>query len=146
MDTNSPVSDEPVQKSERRAAPGVDYWAVEYKYITATQVEHTLKKPLEPGVCIYNLVDVFDGNRLVIYPGYAWDGPSGPAVDTPKFMLPSLVHDVLYQMMREGVIPPDYKRHADKEMRRLAKATGMWAPRRWWSYTAVKWFGGNSAK
>ena len=33
--------------------------------------------------------------RLEIADGYAWDGPSGPAIDTKNFMRGSLVHDVL---------------------------------------------------
>ncbi len=31
---------------------------------------------------------------------YAWDGPSGPTIDTRDFMRGSLVHDALYQLMR----------------------------------------------
>ncbi|HUS89668.1 MAG TPA: hypothetical protein VMW91_10000, partial [Desulfosporosinus sp.] len=42
-------------------------------------------------------------NYIVIHKGYAWDGPSGPTFDTPNFMLGSLVHDVFYQAMREGL-------------------------------------------
>jgi hypothetical protein len=34
--------------------------------------------------------------------GYAWNGPSGPTLDTRNFMRGSLVHDALYQLMREG--------------------------------------------
>ena len=37
---------------------------------------------------------------LTIKDGYAWDGPSGPTIDTPNFMTPSLVHDAIYQLMR----------------------------------------------
>ncbi len=33
--------------------------------------------------------------------GYAWDGPSGPTIDTKNFMRGSLVHDALYQLMRQ---------------------------------------------
>ena len=32
---------------------------------------------------------------LIIKKGYAWDGPSGPTIDTPNFMRGSLVHDAL---------------------------------------------------
>jgi hypothetical protein len=50
---------------------------------------------------------------LTIKAGYAWDGPSGPTYDTDSFMRGSLVHDALYQLMREEVIPSSYKKYAD---------------------------------
>jgi len=37
-----------------------------------------------------------DGN-LTIKKKYAWDGPSGPTIDTKTFMRGSLVHDAFYQ-------------------------------------------------
>lgn len=43
-----------------------------------------------------------DGD-LSIRRGYSWDGPSGPTIDTGTFMRGSLVHDFLYQLLREGV-------------------------------------------
>ena len=39
---------------------------------------------------------------LWIRHGYAWDGPSGPTIDTKDGMRGSLVHDALYQLMRDG--------------------------------------------
>ena len=39
---------------------------------------------------------------LTVKKGYAWDEPSGPTIDTLNFMRGSLVHDALYQLMREG--------------------------------------------
>ena len=54
---------------------------------------------------------------LQIERGYAWDGPSGPTVDTKTFMRASLVHDALYQMIRLGVLDKSLREHADKLMR-----------------------------
>ena len=56
---------------------------------------------------------------LIIKKGYAWDGPSGPTIDTPNFMRGSLVHDALYQLMREGQLDKD--RHRDAADRQLQK-------------------------
>jgi hypothetical protein len=44
---------------------------------------------------------------------YGWDGASGPTLDTPSTMFASLVHDALYQLLREGKLPPEYREKAD---------------------------------
>ena len=71
---------------------------------------------------------------LTIVAGYAWDGPSGPTLDTDDVMTPSLIHDCLYQLMAEGFLPSNYRRAADKELTRLMKDRGVnWLRRRiWW--------------
>ena len=47
---------------------------------------------------------------LTIRTGYAWDGPSGPTIDTKTFMRGSLEHDALYQLIRERLLPQAYFR------------------------------------
>lgn len=74
---------------------------------------------------------------LKILKGYAWDGPSGPAIDTKTFMRGSLVHDALYQLMREGLLPLSYKNSADKIMHEICLKDGMNKIRAWWCYRAV---------
>jgi len=86
-----------------------------------------------------------EDGQLQIVRGYAWDGPSGPAVDTKNFMRGSLVHDALYQLMREGLLSPDYRAVADRELKRICLEDGMSRLRAWWVYTAVKSFGGPSS-
>ncbi len=87
-----------------------------------------------------------DGS-LAIKAGYKCDGPSGPTIDTPDFMIGSFVHDVLYQCMRLGFL--DYKVYrllADKELYRICRLCGM----PWWRasyvYNAVRWFAEECAK
>ena len=76
---------------------------------------------------------------LYIKAGYSWDGPSGPAFDTPNFMRASLVHDALYQLMREGHLDADkWRAKADDEMYRLCREDGMTAIRAWWCYQGVR--------
>jgi len=41
---------------------------------------------------------------LYVYPGYFWDGPSSFTYDTIAFVIGSLPHDVIYQMLRECLI------------------------------------------
>ena len=84
---------------------------------------------------------------LYIFNGYAWDGPSGPAIDTKNFMIGSLVHDGLTQLMAEGYLDPDvWREPIDKELIRLTKNDGMSAPRRAWVYAGVRFGGGPSAR
>jgi hypothetical protein len=80
---------------------------------------------------------------LTIAKGYAWDGPSGPAIDTPNFMRGSLIHDALYQLIRTGVLREDIDRDkADRLLQQVVLEDGMSRLRAWWVYTAVSIFGG----
>ena len=82
---------------------------------------------------------------LTIRADYAWDGPSGPTIDTENFITPSLIHDALYQLMREGHLDPiEYKEPADKLLVKMCKDRGMNPIRRWWTYRGVFRFGGGS--
>ena len=84
--------------------------------------------------------------RLEIADGYAWDGPSGPAIDTKNFMRGSLVHDALYQLMRDGGLDKSkWRKAADDELARICREDGMTRWRAWWVRTAVRWFANPSA-
>ena len=86
-----------------------------------------------------------DGN-LVIKKGYAWDGPSGPTIDTLNFMRGSLVHDALYQLMREEYLDKNmYREPADKLLQKMCKQDGMSSLRAWWVYLGVHIGGDPSA-
>lgn len=61
-------------------------------------------------------------NVLHIYKGYSWDGASGPTWDTNDTITPSLVHDVLYQAIREGLLSPTRRFDADIEFYQLMRA------------------------
>jgi len=79
---------------------------------------------------------------LTIRVGYAWDGPSRPAIHTRNFMRASLVHDALYQLMREDELDRcKFKEPADRLLRSICKEDGMNFARAWWVYKAVSWCG-----
>lgn len=93
----------------------------------------------------YIRLDV-DG-MLSIKEGYAWDGPSGPTVDTKDSMRGSLVHDALYQLMREGHLDPDqHRRAADRELWRICIEDGMLKVRADAWYAAVRFAAGGAAR
>ncbi|MDH4027916.1 MAG: hypothetical protein OEU95_03680 [Nitrospirota bacterium] len=83
---------------------------------------------------------------LEIGKGYAWDGPSGPTIDTLNFMRGSLLHDALYQLIRMEKIPYSCKDHADRLLQRTCIEDGMSKFRAWYVYQAVKWFGAEAAR
>ena len=83
---------------------------------------------------------------LTIKAKYTWDGPSGPAFDTPNFMRGSLIHDALYQLMREEVLPQSVRKRADEILREICIEDGMSKARAWWVYTGVRVGAAKSAK
>ena len=85
-------------------------------------------------------------NGIDFRQGYAWDGPSGPTIDTENSLRASLVHDALYQAIRAGGLPFSARRHADRVFRNLLCEDGMSWLRRWVWYFAVRLFGGRYAR
>jgi len=83
---------------------------------------------------------------LEVFYTYSFDGASGPTVDTENSMIPSLVHDVLYQLMREGHISFKHWKKADKELYRLLRKKGMsWFRAKMWM-TGLAMARGSAAK
>jgi hypothetical protein len=90
-------------------------------------------------------LSLYTGGGLVIRKGYAWDGPSGPTIDTKTFMRGSLVHDALYQLIREGALPAKLREFADRLLRKHCREDGMNWLRAWWVYRALRMFGDAAA-
>lgn len=82
---------------------------------------------------------------LIIKAGYAWDGPSGPTIDTPNSMRGSLVHDALYQLMRMNLLDQSWRGASDKEFRRICLEDGMWKIRANIFYIGVDIFAAKAA-
>jgi len=83
---------------------------------------------------------------LQIKKGYAWDGPSGPTIDTKTFMRGSLVHDVLYQLIREGKLDSLYRKYADYMIREICLEDGMCRLRAWYVYVGLRRYANFAAK
>jgi hypothetical protein len=91
-------------------------------------------------------IDLNADGQLVIKKGYAWDGPSGPSFDTKNFMRGSLIHDALYQLMRQEHISKDqWRDKADRELQRFCREDGMTKIRAWWVYKALSRWGDPAA-
>jgi len=78
--------------------------------------------------------------------GYEWDGASGPTIDTDNTMDGALVHDVLYQLMREEWLSINYRKAADQCIRQMCIADGMSVIRAYYWYLALRVGGGSSAR
>lgn len=77
--------------------------------------------------------------------GYAWDGASGIAIDTKTIMRGSLVHDMLFQLLRMGLLDPVWFKPANEELRKVCIKAGMWKIRAGWVYNAVQKLGAFAA-
>ena len=87
-------------------------------------------------------IDLDNHGKMVVKKGYAWDGPSGPVIDTKKNLRASLVHDALYQLMRNKKLKARTHRKAAgqifKDICRKDGVSRFWASR---FYKALRRFG-----
>lgn len=77
--------------------------------------------------------------------GYAWDGCSGPAIDTNTNMFAGAVHDALYQLMRMGLLEFTWRMLSDKVFRKICLRDGMWVLRAKYFYLGVDLFAASAA-
>ena len=99
--------------------------------------------------CIYHhKLFCLSTTTLIACCDYSWDGPSGPTIDTRNSLRASLVHDVLYQAMREKGIKFSYssRKWADKIFLKILKEDGMGIIRRRLWYFAVRLCGKSNAE
>ena len=123
------------------------YYKSGYKYQLYHDYEHQLPKEF-PNVSREIETDYFylsDSGLLIVKKGYAWDGPSGPTIDTKNFMRGSLIHDALYQLIRLGYLDKNiYRILADRLLYDICRHDGMSWIRAQVVYHSVR-VGGNSA-
>lgn len=116
-----------------------------YKYTLFENYRHpTDFRP--PHSISTRFIDLDTNGLLTIKKNYAWDGPSGPAFDTQNIMRGSLVHDALYQLMRDEYIPLEKREIADWLLREICLQDGMSKICADWVYIAVNFFGEPNAK
>ena len=96
-----------------------------YKYVLLEAEPFQLKlRPPKPIITDYAALDM--NGLLVVYPKYAWDGCSGATWDDNTNMQGCLVHDVLCQFIREGLLPESYRDAVNEELHRICIEDGMW--------------------
>lgn len=117
-----------------------------YKYRLDAPFSHYLQN-FKAGYGVVSLPDMWvmlsPAGVLQFRPGYMWDGPSGPALDTVDMLRASLVHDGLYQLMAARTLPKcEWKKLADREFYGVMRQDNVPGWRALYAYAAVRWFGG----
>jgi hypothetical protein len=79
--------------------------------------------------------------ELFIKCGYAWDGLSGPTFQSRTGVRASLIHDALYQLLRDSGLERTCKTAADIEFKNACIADGMCRVKAFVLYYCVRAFG-----
>jgi hypothetical protein len=113
-----------------------------YKYQLV--LPYSVQTDIRPGADIVSPTGLFGltaEGLLWVNAYYAWDGASGPAIDTNTIQRGGLCHDVLYQMMRDGLLDIGYRGAADALLRQLCIEDGMLPIRALYVYYGVRFCG-----
>ena len=118
-----------------------------YKYKFKVEENFSIELPFKIPDFEHEYASSKDG-ILSVKKGYAWDGASGPIINTRDTLVASLVHDVLYQAMRLNLIKSskENRQIADKNFFEILKMNGVNSIRRKVWYFAVRLFGKKSTK
>jgi len=88
---------------------------------------------LDTGILGYDVktkfIRLFPNGFMRLKDGYAWDGASGPTIDTKPSMRSSAGHDALYKLCRLGLLPADLHKVFDSLLERWSLEDGMWTLR-----------------
>ena len=104
-----------------------------YKYQLAESYEDLITIHPEREA-VTEWIRLLPSGHLVIVAGYAWDGPSGPVLDTTNTIRGSLVHDALYQLIRLGKLMPLTRYAVDETYERMCQEDAAGA---WWGWRHI---------
>ena len=116
-------------------------------YLYQLAADYRTRVPINPPASVKTeWIELSPGGELHIRSGYAWDGPSGPTIDTASAMRGSLIHDSLYQLIRLGHLGAACRETADQVYEDACLEDGMLSVRAWAHFKALRLFGGSSAE
>ena len=88
---------------------------------------------VNPWVIDTTFISLHPNGVMIIRAGYAWDGASGPTLNTDNSMVPSLFHDAAAQLMRQGLLPQEMLSSVNAHFDYMLKERGMsWLRRKMW--------------
>ena len=115
-----------------------------YKYQLVES--YCVKTPIRPiDTITIDYIILAPSGVISIGKGYAWDGASGPGIDTKNFMRGSLVHDAFYQLFRMKLLDIAWRPTVDLLLQTHCLEDGMCRIRAWWVHRGVRLGGGPSA-
>lgn len=113
-----------------------------YKYELVNQYSIQLPEELIPGSEILtDYIIISSAGWMTVKNGYQWDGASGPTIDSKGSMRGSLVHDALYQLIREKRLPKSCRKDADQLFKKICNQDGLGWFRAGYYYWGVRLFG-----
>ena len=123
------------------ATEGYIRYKADYKYQLANS--YKINVSIKPNTDIdTDFISLDTSGNLLVKKGYTWDGPSGPVIDTDENMRASLVHDALYQLMRnEKLSARSHRKAADQLFKAICKDDGVSNLRASIYYKALRKFG-----
>ena len=128
---------------------------IEYEKIKHSKYKYTLLKDviinlqgyypnkalIFPNSRIPGYIQITRNKIITVHKGYAWDGPSGPTIDTENFIEASLIHDALYQIIREKHLLEKYRKIADVILYHMCRELDMNWIRAQYVYWSLRVFG-----
>ena len=99
------------------------YQKVLYKYVLFDNFQIQLAHTRVPDTISTEHFTLMPDGMVYGNKGYAWDGPSGPTIDTAAALIASIPHDILYQCHRMGY--PINRKDADEDYRDILLGHGV---------------------
>jgi hypothetical protein len=107
--------------------------------------DYTVRINISTQECQSAFITLDTSGVLTIKKGYAWNGLTGPTIQTINGLRASLIHDALYQLMEESSLDRVYRINADIEFRNACLEDGMWKIRAWTYFYCLRWFAESAA-
>lgn len=110
-----------------------------YKYQLEEDLFYQTNFRFDADIFIAGYIYLDKNGLLRIYRGYAWDGASGPTIDTKSSIRGSCIHDALYQLIREGLLDISLRESADIILEKVCIEDGMFSWRAaYWRFFVSK--------
>lgn len=109
-----------------------------HQLVSTYEIRTTIFPP--QNIEVPGFIELSRDGLLVVKEKYAWDGATA-IIDTKYNLRASLVHDALYQLMREELLSRDQRVAADKLFRKLCVEDGVFPIIASGYYWALRKFG-----
>jgi hypothetical protein len=100
--------------------------------------EYTAKTPIIEHEAKTTWIQLKEDGTLILAIGYAWDGSSGPTIDTKTGMQASAEHDAFCKLVRYGLLPDSLEKDIDQRYYDKCIEDKMWKLKAKWRYKALK--------